>query len=242
MRTHITRQIVRNGWPILGLSAYTPEIEQEVINAGNEQLATYGLVLVRMGNFDINLSEEDEKQLKTLAKDTSYSRLAGGFQQYAAGEMALGAGAGMAQGGGATQGAFLAAGLGLGGQAAAPVQPGPPPAPGPGFAGGGPGFAGGPGAAPGGAAMVECASCHTGNPATSKFCASCGTSLAPPVIVCAACSSENPQGARFCANCGQSLSPQPVLCPSCGTELAAGAHFCPSCGTAIAPASPASSP
>ena len=87
MRTHMTMQIVRNGWPILGLSAYTPDIEEEVMAKGNEQLASYGVAIIRMGNFDINLSEQDEAQLKTLAKDTAYSRLAGSFQQYAAGEM-----------------------------------------------------------------------------------------------------------------------------------------------------------
>jgi membrane protease subunit (stomatin/prohibitin family) len=236
MRTHLTTQIVRNGWPILGLSAYTPDIEKEAISAANDQLATYGVALVRMGNFDVNLSEQDEAQLKTLAKDTAYSRLAGSFNQYAAGEMALGAGAGMAQGGGATGGAFLAAGLGLGGQAAAPPQPGPPPPPAPGFAGGGPGYAapaGGAGAAQG----VECPSCHNANAPTAKFCASCGTSLAPPTIVCANCQAENPAGARFCSSCGQALGPQVAHCPSCSAEVAPGARFCPSCGTAIAPPS-----
>ena len=59
----------------------------------------YGVQLTRMGNFDVNLSPEDEQQLKQLAKDTSYSQLAGGFGNYAQGEMALGAGQGMAQGG-----------------------------------------------------------------------------------------------------------------------------------------------
>src|SRR5581483_4893380 len=104
-----------NGWPILGLMAYSAEIEQSAIETGNGQLAAYGIELTRMGNFDINLKPEDEQQLKQLAKDTSYSQLAGGFQQYAAGEMALGAGQGMAQGGGATEGAFLAAGFGMAG-------------------------------------------------------------------------------------------------------------------------------
>ncbi|MGH9077765.1 MAG: SPFH domain-containing protein, partial [Acidimicrobiales bacterium] len=125
MRTHLTTQVVRKGWPILGLSVYTPEIEAEAIALGNDQLVSYGLALVRMGNFDVNLSEQDEAQLKTLAKDTAYSRLAGSFNQYAAGEMALGAGEGMAKGGAATGGAFLAAGLGAGGAAAVPAQPGP---------------------------------------------------------------------------------------------------------------------
>ncbi len=31
MRTEVTTQIVRNGWPILGLSAYTPDIEKACI-------------------------------------------------------------------------------------------------------------------------------------------------------------------------------------------------------------------
>ena len=113
LRTHVTTQIIRNGWPILGLMAYSAEIEQSTIEAANGQLANYGVELTRMGNFDVNLAPEDEKQLKQLAKDTSYSQLAGGFQQYAAGEMALGAGQGMAQGGAGTEGAFLGAGFGL---------------------------------------------------------------------------------------------------------------------------------
>ena len=242
MRTHMTIQIVRNGWPILGLSAYTPDIEEEVVAKGNDQLATYGVEIIRMGNFDINLSEQDETQLKSLAKDTAYSRLAGGFQQYAAGEMALGAGQGMAQGGGAVSGAFLAAGMGMGGQAAAPVQPGPPPPPGPGFAGGGAGYAAQ------SQAGVTCPNCQASNAAGAKFCASCGTSLAPPGVVCANCQAENPQGAKFCASCGTSLAPAVVHCTQCGSEVAPGGRFCPSCGTPVggaeppAPAAPATPP
>ncbi|HEX9548432.1 MAG TPA: SPFH domain-containing protein, partial [Acidimicrobiales bacterium] len=170
MRTEVTQQIVRNGWPVLGLSAYTPDLEQTVVEKGNEQLATYGLALVRMGNFDVNLSDDDEATLKGLAKDTAFSRLAGSFQQYASGEMMKGAGEGMAKGGSGTGGAFIAAGLGVGQQAAAPQQPGPTPPPGPGFVGGGAGFTGGPGGQGGpgaatapGATTVECPQCHTAN-------------------------------------------------------------------------------
>jgi membrane protease subunit (stomatin/prohibitin family) len=228
MRTHMTVQIVRNGWPILGLSAYTPEIEEVIVAKGNEQLEPYGVAIIRMGNFDINLSEQDETQLKTLAKDTAYSRLAGSFNQYAAGEMALGAGQGMAQGGGAVSGAFLAAGMGVGGQAAAPAAPGPTPPPGTGFAGGGGGYAAQ--AAPG----VTCSSCQASNAAGAKFCASCGTTLAPPAAVCGACQAENPQGAKFCASCGTPMAAAAAHCTSCGEELAPGAKFCASCGTASA--------
>jgi membrane protease subunit (stomatin/prohibitin family) len=235
MRTMITQQIVRNGWPILGLSAYTSDIEQAVLDAGNQQLTNYGITLVKMGNFDINLSDEDEAQLKTLAKDTAYSRLAGSFNQYAAGEMQIGAGDGMAKGGGATGGAFIAAGMGLGGQAAAPQQPGPPPPPAPGFAGGGGGFTGA------GSGTITCAKCQTANQVGAKFCASCGTALAPPVQACANCQAENPVGAKFCASCGQPLTAATAHCPSCSAEVAVDAKFCPSCGTAITPVEPAAS-
>jgi membrane protease subunit (stomatin/prohibitin family) len=195
LRTNVTTQVVANGWPILGLSVHSPEIEQATITSANGQLEPYGIALTRMGNFDINLAPEDATQLKQLAKDTSYSQLAGGFQQYAAGEMALGAGQGMAQGGGATEGAFLAAGFALPGMmqqqqqmqrpAPAPQAPQAPQAP-----------------APTAAAGAACAECHTPNPAGAKFCMSCGTPMAPAVKHCTECGTELPGGAKFCANCG----------------------------------------
>ena len=194
LRTNVTTQVVANGWPILGLSVHSPEIEQAAITSSNGQLEAYGIALTRMGNFDINLAEEDAKQLKQLAKDTSYSQLAGGFQQYAAGEMALGAGQGMAQGGGATQGAFLGAGLMLPGmmqgamqqqQQPAPQAPPAPAAP-----------------APATAAGPACASCSTPNPAGAKFCMGCGQPVAPAVKHCTECGNEMPGAAKFCANCG----------------------------------------
>ena len=195
MRTEITRQIVRNGWPILGLSAYTPEIDAAVREAANSAIASYGITIVRMGNFDVNLAEEDEVRLKTLAKDVSYTRLAGGFQQYAAGEALLGAGEGMAQGGGAVQGAFLAAGLGLGGQMVQPAAaPAPAVAPAP---------AAPPAAAPAAAAGgVACAACQVVSPAGSRFCSGCGTALAPATVHCTQCGVEMAGNARFCPECG----------------------------------------
>jgi membrane protease subunit (stomatin/prohibitin family) len=219
LRTNVTTQIVRNGWPILGLMAYSADIEQSALETGNAQLAAYGVELTRLGNFDINLKPEDEAQLKQLAKDASYSQLAGGFQQYAAGEMALGAGQGMAQGGGgATEGAFLAAGLGMAsafnmqqqqamqqqqvqqaqyGQGQPPHgQPpyGQPPQPGP-----------APQAPAPAAAGPACAACQTANPPGAKFCMGCGQAMAPALVHCTECGTELPPGARFCATCGTKL-------------------------------------
>jgi membrane protease subunit (stomatin/prohibitin family) len=218
LRTNVTTQIIRNGWPILGLMAYSADIEQSAIETGNGQLAAYGIELTRMGNFDINLKPEDEQQLKQLAKDTSYSQLAGGFQQYAAGEMALGAGQGMAQGGGATEGAFLAAGFGMASafgaaQQQAAMQQHPPQGP---YGQGQPAPGGQPG--PGGQPPQQAA------PAPA----------APAGTVCASCQAANPAGAKFCMGCGQQLAPAVVHCAECGTELPAGARFCAQCGTRTA--------
>jgi membrane protease subunit (stomatin/prohibitin family) len=227
LRTHVTTQILRNGWPILGLMAYSAEIEQATIEAANGQLVAYGVQLTRMGNFDINLSPEDEKQLKQLAKDTSYSQLAGGFQNYAQGEMALGAGQGMAQGGSGVDGAFLGAGFGmasgLGMQQAnqlaqqlaakqAAQQQGMPPY-------------GGQPQAPSGQGQPA------GAPAQPP--AAPSAPQAAPGPVCANCQAANPGGARFCMGCGQPLAPAVAHCTECGTELPPGAHFCAGCGTRV---------
>src|ERR1700689_557170 len=230
LRPHVTTQILRNGWPILGLMAYSAEIEQATIQAANGQLVAYGVELTRMGNFDVNLSPEDEKQLKQLAKDTSYSQLAGGFQNYAQGEMALGAGQGMAQGGAGVDGAFLGAGFGLASgmgmqQAAAqqaqmqaaqqaaqqqgmPPYGGQPQAP---YGQGGPAQPPQPPAAP---SAPQAAAPGSGP-------------------VCANCQAANPGGARFCMGCGQPLAPAVAHCTECGTELPPGAHFCAGCGTRV---------
>src|SRR5205809_22964 len=180
-----------------------------------------GLVVTRRV-FDVNLSPEDEQQLKQLAKDTSYSQLAAGFQNYAAGEMALGAGQGMAKGGGAADGAFLGAGFGLASafgaqqvqaqqaaqaQAAqqAAAQHGVP------YGQGGPG-----GPQYGGQPQ--------GGPPPQQ--ASSGP-------VCASCQAPNPAGAKFCMGCGQALAPAVQHCTECGTEVPASAKFCSGCGTRV---------
>jgi membrane protease subunit (stomatin/prohibitin family) len=218
MRTFVTTQIVRNGWPILGLMAYSADIEQASLEAGNAQLAAYGVELTRMGNFDINLKPEDEEQLKKLAHDTSYSQLAGGFQNYAQGEMALGAGQGMAKGGSGVEGAFLGAGFGMASgmalqqqqaqlaqQQAAAQQPG-----------------------------------YAQQPAAPQApqappVAAAPAAPAPASVACAACQAANPAGAKFCMGCGQALAPAVVHCTECGTELPPSAHFCATCGTRVGP-------
>ncbi len=162
LRTDVTQHVVSRGWPILGLAAYVPEVEADAIALSAQQLASYGLSVARMGNFTISLGEEDEAQLKTLARDTAYSRLAGSFQQYAAGEMQLGAGRGMEKGGQGVGGAFLGLGINAAGQAAqmpAPAAASPAPR------------------STGSAASVDCAACGTANASGARFCSGCGAAL-----------------------------------------------------------------
>ena len=51
--------------------------------------------------------------------------------------------------------------------------------------------------------------------------------------VCASCQAQNPAGAKFCMGCGQALAPAVQHCTECGTELPASAHFCSGCGTRV---------
>src|SRR4029077_17898125 len=142
-RTTVTTQLMSGAWPILGLSMHSPEIEAKSLEAANRELESYGIVLTRLGNVDINLDDDDNARLKKLAGATAYSRLAGGVRQAAQAEALQGAGEGMAQGGAAVTPMFFGAGMGMAGNMMqAPGQaPYNPPPPGPGFAGGGQGYA-----------------------------------------------------------------------------------------------------
>jgi membrane protease subunit (stomatin/prohibitin family) len=237
-RTAVTTQLMSGAWPILGLSAHSPDIEAAVMPAADAQLENYGVTISRLGNLDVNLADEDSARLKKLAGDTAYSRLAGGFLQAAQAEALQGAGEGMAQGGGAVTPMFLGAGLGMAGQMMqAPQQTAPyPPPPAPGFAGGGAGYAPPPQQAaappqPYPQQAAEQAAQQAAQPAPA----------APPVAgaLCSNCHAELRPGAKFCDECG---TPTQAKCSNCGMDLRPGAKFCDSCGTptaaAAAPAAP----
>lgn len=101
-RDRIAELIVKKKWPLLDVTsgAFTEEIETEVIAGLGTHTEKYGVSIVRFGNFTVSIKPEDEATLKKLSKDVAYSRLAGGFQQYAQGQAMLGAAEGMAKGGG----------------------------------------------------------------------------------------------------------------------------------------------
>ncbi|MFW5878920.1 MAG: SPFH domain-containing protein [Myxococcota bacterium] len=223
IRDHTAELMVKKQWPLLDVTsgAYTEEIEEAVIEGAKKHIDGYGLSVVRLGNFTIAIKPEDEQVIKKFKKDSAYSRLAGGFQQYAAGAAMLGAGEGMAQGGGGGEGgggaALGGAGLGVGFGMAnmfMAQQAQQPQAYGGGYPPQGAPHAQPPHGAPQG-----------GNPGYAA------AAPAPALTTCPSCKAQVPPG-KFCTNCGQPMQTEPAssACSKCGNEVAAGAKFCPSCG------------
>ena len=196
LRDSIAELLVKRKWPLLDVTsgAYTTELERDVLEALDEHVASYGIDVVRLGNFVIGIDEDDAANLKTLYRDAAYLRTVGGvdgFQKFAAGKALMGAGEGMAKGGGAGDGGLMGgAGLGVGfglaqmlvrdaqgGQSLAPAAPG-----------------------------VVCGACNATVP-PGKFCSNCGKELA----------AARPVGAaRFCSGCGGSLAADARFCAACG--------------------------
>ncbi|AHH16427.1 hypothetical protein NONO_c16260 [Nocardia nova SH22a] len=217
MKMTVSHGISQGRWQVLGLSAQLQSIETEVVRRTNLTLYEYGLRISRMGNFDITLAPEDAERIKRLAKDVTYIRLAGDFQRYAAGEMALGAGEGMAHGYGGAEGGFLGATLGLNafGNTAGIANPGTGSVPAP------------------PTSPWAAQSAPPPPPAAAEVSA---PDDAPPALttgetVCTGCGTGNPRTARFCMECGTRLAALPRHCTDCGAELATTARFCGDCGT-----------
>ncbi|MGO9077575.1 MAG: SPFH domain-containing protein [Streptosporangiaceae bacterium] len=227
-RTAVTTQLASGAWPILGLSAHSPEIEEATRPAANAQLSDYGIEVTRFGNLDVNLSDEDSARLKKLAGDTAYSRLAGGFLQAAQAEALQGAGEGMSKGGEGVTPMFFGAQMGMAGQMMQP-PPGqyPPqaPPPAPGFAGGGQGFT--PPAPPAAAPPAPPAASPPAPPAASPP-APAAQPAGPATVECGNCHSQVRAGAKFCDSCGTPLARH---CTNCSAEMSAAAKFCAECGT-----------
>ncbi len=233
IRDRIAELLVKQKWPLLDVTsgAYTEEIEQQVIEGVRPHIESYGVQVVRSGNFVINISDDDRDNLKKLYTDAAYVRMAGGmqgFQQFAAGKAMMGAGEGMSRGGGGEGGggnamlggAALGVGFGMAGmfqqQAMNPYQQGPQ-GPMGGFQQGAP-QAGGLGVA----GQMQPATAMPGGPGGQ------GTSGAG--VKCPSCGAVVIPG-KFCAECGKPMVAAKRFCPNCGQETAG--KFCAGCGTKV---------
>jgi len=224
IRDRIAELLVKQKWPLLDVTsgAYTEEIEEEVIKGVARHIDSYGVQVIRIGNFVVSIKEDDEKELKRLLKDAAYVRMAGGlggYQQLAMGKAMMGAGEGMAKGGEGGGTAMAGAGMGMGfgmaqmmaqqqmvaqqqmaqqhGMPQAGYPQGTPQAP-----------PGQPGVPQGAGPQIKCGACGAlTNP--GKFCAECGKPLAPAAPAkkfCQGCGAEAVAGAKFCGGCGNPIA------------------------------------
>lgn len=124
LKDFVGKLVVKKRWPLLDVisGAYTSEIEVAGLQKVKEDASSYGVEIVRLGNFTVNMKEEDESTLKEFRKEAAYAKMAGGYREYAEGKMMIGAGKGMEKGTGvgeaaagtALGGAGLGMGLGMG--------------------------------------------------------------------------------------------------------------------------------
>jgi membrane protease subunit (stomatin/prohibitin family) len=166
---------------VLAMGELQAATTQAALTKANEQLAPYGLAVTAFGELNVNLPEADAQQLKQFAATKAYSGLAGSFDGAVRGQAALRIADGIANGNvGAEPG--IVTGMMMGVPVSPPAANGfAPPAP----------AVAAPAPPVAGAGVPAAQPATPGEPAaaaTPRFCAQCGSALAP--------------GSHFCSNCG----------------------------------------
>ena len=118
IKDNIAELIVKQDWPMMKVTsgAYTDEIEQVTLQNVRKNIESYGVEIIRMGDFTISMDANDKERLDKLVERAAYINMSGGmagYQQLAQAEMMMGAAEGMKKGGDAG-GAMQGAGIGLG--------------------------------------------------------------------------------------------------------------------------------
>ena len=167
IKDHIAELIVKQNWPVMKVSsgAYTEEIEEFTIGGVRRHVESYGVEIVRFGDFTISMDPQDKERLDKLVERAAYINMTGGlggYQQMAQAEMMMGAAEGMKKGGGG--GALDGAGIGMGFAMAGKMMNmmNNAQAPRPGMGGAGP-------AAPGGAAVPAAAPAESDDQIMAKL-------------------------------------------------------------------------
>lgn len=201
------------GMGVADLAANLTNIEQVMLSRTKEHFDLYGVSIEKISGLYISLPEDVQKAVDTKS---SMTILGANYMQYQTGQ-AMREAASNPAGGAAAAGVGVGAGIGMGWTMMDTMrtsqQPGAAAAPAAGAA----------------VAMILCAKCNAQNPATGKFCNSCGAKLGPPTIPCPKCGQEMPETTKFCSNCGAPMV-ETKKCAECGAEGPATSKFCPSCG------------
>ena len=114
----IVELIVKQDWPMMKVTsgAYTDEIESATLTAVRKNIESYGVEIIRFGDFSISMDQADKERLDKLVERMAYINASGGmagYQQLAQAEMMMGAAEGMKKGGGGGT-ALEGAGIGMG--------------------------------------------------------------------------------------------------------------------------------
>jgi membrane protease subunit (stomatin/prohibitin family) len=201
-----------DGLGVADLAANLTAIEQIVLGRSKDHFDLYGITVDKLSGLYISLPEEVQKAVDTRS---SMQILGANYVQYQSGQ-AMREAAQNPSGGTAGAGVGVGAGIGMGWTMMDAMRA---PAPAPGQAP----------EATAAAATIACPKCGTANPATSKFCSSCGGKMAVGKVPCPKCGVEVPESSKFCPECGTPMAAKKE-CGSCGAEVPAASKFCPECG------------
>ena len=202
-----------DGMGVADIAANLTGIEQVVLSRTKDHFDLYGISIEKISGLYVSMPEEVQKAVDTRS---SMQILGTNYMQYQSGQ-AMREAAQNPAGGAAAAGVGVGAGIGMGWTMMDSMRQGQagPPAP---------------GAAPvAAAAMMICAKCSTQNPATNKFCASCGAKTGPATVPCPKCKADVPETSKFCPECGGPMSAT-KKCASCGADVPDSSKFCPECG------------
>ncbi|MHB8419875.1 MAG: SPFH domain-containing protein [Myxococcales bacterium] len=176
---------------VLDLGTMAKALKDDVVTETKGTLDRYGVAIKQFNDFHLTLDPESHEKISKLTETVAYSNLAGGYQQYAAGQAMMSAAENPGQGGGGAMGMGLGAGMGLamGGMfQGLGAQRSPPTA----------------------AAVATCPKCGA-SVASGRFCSACGAEIPTAAQAVA-------PGAKFCSGCGSPLAAGAAFCSKCGTK------------------------
>jgi membrane protease subunit (stomatin/prohibitin family) len=203
------------GMRVTDLATQLTTIEQAVLGAVPQHFGPLGVDVQQIQGLSINLPDDVQAAVDTRSK---MGVLGVNYMQYQAGQALTTAAANPSGGAGATVGAGVGLGAGLGM---------------------GYGMVGGMQGAYQQGAMVVCPKCNAQVPAGTRFCPSCGNTMAAPAAPtattpCPKCGQPVAAGQKFCPNCGASTAPPEArTCPKCGKSVTTTGKFCPECGAPL---------
>ena len=219
LRQTVNSKMKADQWSLLDVTSgtYTLEFEQAIVATAAGYMEPFGLQITRIEDFLVSMDDADRQRLLDIKDRMAKMRLAGDPRYMAAAqtEAMFGAAEGMKQGGDGVGMAGLFVGAGIGQAVAGGIQSGQVQQQATAAAQAEQSAAA---AAPAAAVPVAAAAAAAPSPPAAD------------AIVCPKCGTANPASAKFCQSCGTPLGPK--ACTNCGAEVPAGAKFCPACGTA----------